>query len=504
MPTWIITTTKGRTGGKALLLCLTIVAALLVAAPTQAAPAQVTIQDNRFDPPEVRIQPGDTVTWSYPVGRNRHTVTSDEKGLFDSGVMTPGDTFSHTFDKKGYYVYFCKQHGGRGGVGMHGVVIVGDAEAPGGGPGGKSKRPVLKVPSPQFPTIQYAVDHARPRSTILIAPGEYHESVHVTTSGLTIRGRDRFRTVLTGDGERSNGILIDGAKNVKILDMTVRDYQANGIYFTNSTGYTIERVDSIKNAVYGLYAFHSYDGVIRDSFAWGSGDAGIYIGECLACSALIDGIHAEYNLLGYSGTNATGVIIRNSEFMNNAVGIFPNSLALEGEEPNRGTHIYGNVIKDNNNADIKAASIWEEIGVPTGTGVWLYGVHLNTVEANAISDHERYGVLISEGMDDKSIPMDNTTIGNVIRNSGMYDLAWDGSGANNCFSNNDITGATAPPDIQQMYACDKRPFAGVPFPPVQADVAAAMAAGPARGGKEAPEPDRPDCQSGRPGCKTKP
>ncbi len=485
-------------------LALTLLAgALVTGGPADAAPGQVTIRDNQFDPKRIRIDPGDSVTWSYPGGRNRHNVTSDKKGLFNSGTITPGESFTHTFEKKGYYRYFCRQHGARGGVGMWGEVLVGNVEPPDDGVGEGADRPKLVVPS-EFPTIQGAVDSAQPGSTIVIRPGTYRESVHVTTSRLVIRGVDRFRTILNGEDNRSNGITIDGVRNVKVLNLTVRNYTSNGIYFNNSIGYTVTRVDSINNRIYGLYAFDSYDGVIRNSFAWGSGDAGIYVGQCLGCAALIDNVYASWNLLGYSGTNATGVVIRDSTFVNNAVGLFPNSLPFEGDEPNRYTLMLNNVIKDNNNVEIRAASIWEQMGVPTGTGVWLFGVHDNTVQANRIKNHDRYGVLVTHGIDQESVPIDNSTIGNFIRDSGIYDLAWDGSGSNNCFSNNDIKGATSHPEMQELYACSNRPFAGAPHPGVEADVAAAIGSGSTRGGREAPEPNRPSCQRGRPGCKRRP
>jgi len=414
--------------------------------------------------------------------------------------MRQGERFSHTFHAEGYYFYHCTYHGSKGRVGMWGVVIVGDPPPP---PQPlrtrKSSRPTLVVPE-DFATIQEAVDHAKAGSTVLVRPGVYRESVVVTTPRLVVRGVDRFRTVLHGDDRMSNGIIVDGANNVSIKNLTVRNFVSNGVYFNNSDGYTMTRIDAINNHVYGLYAFDSYDGMIRDSFTWGSGDAGVYIGECMGCAAVVENLHAEWNLLGYSGTNATGVAIIDSTFVNNAVGIFPNSLAFEELGPNRGTTIVNNLIARNNNTRIRAASIWEFLGVPTGTGVWLYGTENNTVMSNEIRGHDRYGVVVTQGMDKESLPINNTVIDNLIEGRAGYDLAWDGTGSDNCFSNNEITGETGPPEIQTIYACANRPFAGVPYGPVAADIAAAIASGAARGGEPAPEPRRPHCQRGRPGC----
>ena len=73
------------------------------------------------------------------------------------------------FDQPGVYSYFCKYHGAPG-VGMTGIVVVGDVQIPsatGGGVGpGREPLPggfaaTVRVPA-DYPTVQEAVDHANP------------------------------------------------------------------------------------------------------------------------------------------------------------------------------------------------------------------------------------------------------------------------------------------------------------------------------------------------------
>ncbi|MCZ7583600.1 MAG: cupredoxin domain-containing protein [Deltaproteobacteria bacterium] len=73
----------------------------------------VSIEDMTMNPDPVTIAAGQTVRWtnndSVP-----HTTTSGEPdaedGLWDSGTLDTGDSFSHTFDEAGTFIYFCAVH----------------------------------------------------------------------------------------------------------------------------------------------------------------------------------------------------------------------------------------------------------------------------------------------------------------------------------------------------------------------------------------------------------
>ncbi len=88
--------------------------------------------DIRFNPPDVRITPGGTVTWTNNDSRV-HDVTADDFSFESSptceaatgtGCMAPGDTFAHRFPRAGRFTYHCQLHGSPG-KGMTGAVTVG-------------------------------------------------------------------------------------------------------------------------------------------------------------------------------------------------------------------------------------------------------------------------------------------------------------------------------------------------------------------------------------------
>jgi amicyanin len=78
----------------------------------------VAIRAFAFAGKEIRIKEGTTVVWTNfdAVG---HTVTSDSGTELDSPLLQLGETYSHTFNTKGTYEYYCKPH-----PAMRGKVIV--------------------------------------------------------------------------------------------------------------------------------------------------------------------------------------------------------------------------------------------------------------------------------------------------------------------------------------------------------------------------------------------
>jgi plastocyanin len=86
-------------------------------ATTANLPLTVTVEniDFAFYPAEVVIARGGTVTWKQQ-DSIQHTVTG---AGFDSGKLTQGQTFSHTFNEVGTYEYVCTIH-----PSMKGKVIV--------------------------------------------------------------------------------------------------------------------------------------------------------------------------------------------------------------------------------------------------------------------------------------------------------------------------------------------------------------------------------------------
>ena len=67
-------------------------------------------EDNTcFLPYEVVVNAGDTVLWDN-IDDVLHTVNSRDEGLFDSDLISAGDTFDVVFEEPGTFDYICIVH----------------------------------------------------------------------------------------------------------------------------------------------------------------------------------------------------------------------------------------------------------------------------------------------------------------------------------------------------------------------------------------------------------
>jgi plastocyanin len=82
----------------------------------------VTVTNFSFSPQTLTINTGDAIRWTNVLGN--HNVVADDNS-FTSGPLAPAPwEYIHTFSAAGNNPYYCELHGGPGGSGMSGVIIV--------------------------------------------------------------------------------------------------------------------------------------------------------------------------------------------------------------------------------------------------------------------------------------------------------------------------------------------------------------------------------------------
>lgn len=318
---------------------------------------------------------------------------------------------------------------------------------------------VREVSPTGYATIQAAVNAAQEGDTILIHPGTYNERVDVKRdkAGLRIRGVDRNTVILDGQNSKEIGFEIT-ADRVMVENLTVHNYIDHGIRWKDQTGYWGRYITAYNNGLYGIFAFGSRCGQIDHSFASGNADSGFYIGQCFPCDAVIHDIEARGNALGYSGTNAGGnLVLRDSVWNDNGLGIVPNSLDSEARPPQRGLTIKNNIVSNNNGRTTPGSGIAAKF---YGGGIIVAGGANNVIAGNVVENNSLAGIAIVPLPSDPNvwIPAGNTVWGNKVSHDAAlypdsYDLAQgSSSGANNCWADNEAA-TTAPAMLQNIWSC---------------------------------------------------
>ncbi len=410
----------------------------------------------------------------------------------------------------------------------------------------------------QYTSIQAAVNAAKSGDWILVGPGDYKTSssrapsdatdhpagVLITTPNLRLRGMNRNTVIVDGtkpgsqrcssteadqnfgpNGDNGplglNGIMVWKADNVWVQNLTTCNFQGgsgatgNGIWWNGGDGSatiggwgydgsylnatTTFFKDESSAATYGIFTSNWDGGTWNHDYASNFNDSGFYIGACQQqCNQTVNDIWAEFNALGYSGSNSGGqLVVKNSQFDQNETGFSTNSQngdnppPQEGACPNNGvspiTHTHScwvfmdNYVHDNNNPNVPTAGLAG--GGPVGTGISLAGSRDDTVMNNRFVNNNAWGAIVVPFPDSGPPctggtsgpggqpaclydPWGNAILNNTFTNNGGYknpsngDIAltnWE-PGPTNCFSGNTDTGGTlttTPANIQQDYpTCD--------------------------------------------------
>ena len=337
-------------------------------------------------------------------------------------------------------------------------------------------------------SIQAAIDAAPPGATIEVAPGTYHENVLIAKDGITVEGAGHGRTVLKPPTQLTsvcplsfppaevltpglNGICVANADqdgnivgtvhDVRVTGFTVQGFPGVGIVFAGTSGARADHNVAANNSGYGITAFASTHGQFDNNTSYGSGDAGLYMGNSPNADFTIKDNTAHDDLWGILvRDSSTGRVTGNTLHDNCSGLVFLNTGIGTGVKDwvatdNRATH--------NNNFCPGSAT-----GLPftlTGLGILIAGgQHImlrdNTVRANQPSGPPTTlnGVALAGGIVVVSTAhisvfsngvlgsdaAGNTIVDNTAKNNLPFDLAYDGLGTGNLFGHNQCNTSTPP------------------------------------------------------------
>jgi len=318
-----------------------------------------------------------------------------------------------------------------------------------------------------YTTIQSAVNHSGRGATIDVKPGKYVEGVVVSGhshDGLHIIGvgKNPAAVLLEGknahgpEGAAQNGVEGDNVNNLVLENMKADHYAANGFFINDCHGYLMKNLIAGFNRAYGLFVFKCVGGRMTQSVGYGHGDSAFYVGgtppQKHPQTTTLDHLTAYKNVLGFSGSNAKYMVIRDSEFYDNGAGVVPNTWKPEPYEPASDGVIEHNLIYWNNfdyfrpNSPVATTNHGvngQNDNFPIGAGVMLFGTTRWTVKDNSIFGNFLWGAAaFSDPTNDtgKAINVDNTfkdnKMGAAFHDANGSDFFNDGSGHGTCFVGN--------------------------------------------------------------------
>jgi len=377
----------------------------------------------------------------------------------------------------------------------------------------------------QFSSLQAAVNAAKSGDWILIGPGDYKTSssthpagraklaaaILVSKRNLHVRGMNRRTVIIDGTKPGSapcsrkasaqnlgptgskgrlglNGIMVWKADNVSIENLTACNFLGGkgdtgneiwwnggdgsgkiggwgftGTYLTTTSMFYGREATAAK---YGVFSSNWSGGIWNQAYASNFNDSGFYIGACQQqCHQTMNHAWAEFNALGYSGSNSGGwMLIEHSRFDNNEDGFDTNSQNGDNPPPQNGACPSGvkppvsgapscwvfthNRLDHNNNPNVPAAG--SAAAGPVGTGMSVSGARNDTVINNTFDHNNAWGMIFVP-YSDSGKPCTGGTRNSPILGAGscLYDEYGDAL-LNNHFASDGSYGNPTNGDFDQL------------------------------------------------------
>ncbi|MBN8615715.1 MAG: right-handed parallel beta-helix repeat-containing protein [Deltaproteobacteria bacterium] len=251
-----------------------------------------------------------------------------------------------------------------------------------------------------YADIQGMFEAAQPGETLCIGPGNYRVSDGLAIrdlDGVTIRGTGATRAEVVidfRDIDISKGVTAMAMTDFTFENMTLLDAPGDNFFIGGSERVTIRDVRSgwenrTPAGRYALYPVESTDVLIERSEAFGSADAGIYVGQTTNC--IVRDSTAVRNVAGIEIENSINCEVVDNIAEDNTGGILVfelPGLRVHGS----GTLVQGNTVRNNNRENFAEEGTIVSF-VPDGTGIMLLAANDVELRNNTIEDNDSTGIL---------------------------------------------------------------------------------------------------------------
>jgi parallel beta-helix repeat protein len=319
------------------------------------------------------------------------------------------------------------------------------------------KQPLITVHSGG--SIQAAVDAADEGTIIKIESGIYKEAILVNKPGIQIIGSGNV--IIDNPGEEENGITVrDDGDGFVLKNVTIQNFEENGVFMIRVDDFILSHVDTKNNGEYGLFPLFCNGGTIEHCSATGHTDTGIYVGQ--SENVVMEHNEAFANVNGLEIENCSNVTASKNKSYNNVCGILVVLLPGLTTKVSSDITLSDNHVYENNHINFADPEGGFEAFVPSGSGILIVGVDNTTATNNKVSNNNFLGIAVvstlnlgalaglpPEAFADIEPNADGAKIiSNKLEGNGTVqpaiplpavDLLWDGTGVNNCWSDNQFT-----------------------------------------------------------------
>ena len=326
-------------------------------------------------------------------------------------------------------------------------------------------------------SIQDAIDGAASGATVCVGPGSYQENLLINKDDITLKGAGPENTVLEppaqprpfcpvlqippigGENFGLNGICVADldpqgkvlrtVNDVRVTGFTVRDFSGVGILFGGTNEARADHNVAANNKSYGITAFLSTHGLFEYNTSYGSGDAGIYVGNSPNADFKIRYNTAFADLWGILVRDASTGSVTDNLLHDSCSGlVFLNTGTTTGVHNWRASH---NIVAHNDKfCSAEAAELPFTL---TGVGILIGGgdhivLRANRVltnhpggEPSLINDVPLAGGIVVVSTANVSVfpgfygdvAEHNIIVHNTVLDNQPFDLVYDGLGSGNRF-----------------------------------------------------------------------
>lgn len=249
-------------------------------------------------------------------------------------------------------------------------------------------------------SIQAAIDDAPDGSIVFVRPGTYVIEETITINKpLHLVGLGWPGSVVIEESQNlserlRNGILARDVQGLSLINLTVRGFTGNGVFFVGVDGFLLFRLitDQLREGAYGLFPVRSQNGIVARCTATGADDAGIYVGQ----SENVAVVHNEAygNVIGFEAENVKRNRWAHNRGYDNAAGML--AIFLPPSRYISVLHAEQLLVEHNRFTDNNAENFAPEgelaSFVPSGTGLLVIGYDDSLIRRNRVTGNRFAGI----------------------------------------------------------------------------------------------------------------